>query len=529
MNANATTDSGLAPGKADATRSPLSDCPSVRLSVLREGFDYPLSRLDPFGAHIDPPSVALYETIVVKGPDGTAQPGLAESWQISRDGLEWRFRLRPDAPFHSGAPCDADAVVAALDPLRYDHFSPRRQLWYWDPVDTVRAEETDTVVFTLHHPYVRLPSLLWGTHTAIYNQTLRSQEPERFGYELADGTGPFRFVSWSKERVVLERWADYPGSAAPFLATGGPARLDRIEWTMLLDPAERVAALDRGDVDCIHGPRYADVPRLEADSRFRVVRFSQAANAYLALNWQRTDLGFDDVRVRRAISAAIDRPRLVEDALLGYGVPTFGPLSPGGEFYDPAVESGRGHDPAAAGRLLDEAGWQLGADGIRSKGEERLSFECVIQDDAIHQQIAIGLRDQLRSVGIVLDLRPILTFSGFYQTVASGPASFINKWLWQDPVDAAIGFTASWGRPFPNWQHAAIPRLDDAYRAWLQAETLESLQAAATQAQLIVADELPYIPLLVPQDVWVHSTRVTGWEPAQAILYPFYHRTEVRG
>jgi peptide/nickel transport system substrate-binding protein len=524
MNADSGSELG-----GGTSRSPLSVCPSRRLSVLREGFDYPLSRLDPFGAHIDPPSVALYETIVVKGPDGTAQPGLAESWEISPDGLEWRFRLRPNARFHSGAPCDAEAVVAALDPLRFDHFSPRRQLWYWDPVDSVRAEGSDTVVFTLHHPYVRLPSLLWGTHTAIYNQALRAAEPDRFGYELADGTGPFRFVSWSEEKVVLERWPDYAGSKAPFLATGGAAKLDRIEWTMMLDPAERVAALERGEVDCIHGPNYADVARLEADERFRVVRFSQAANAYLGLNWQRADLGFDDVRVRRAISAAIDRPRLVADALLGYGAPTFGPLSPGGEFYDPVVESGRGHDPATAARLLDEAGWRLGPDGIRAKGEQRLAFECVIQDDAIHKQVAAGLREHLRTVGIDLELKPILTFSGFYQTVASGPASFINKWLWQDPVDAAIGFTASWGRPFPNWQQASIPRLDDAYHAWLRAETPEALQDAATQVQFVVADELPYIPLLVPQDVWVHAKRVSNWDPAQAILYPFYHRTEVSG
>jgi peptide/nickel transport system substrate-binding protein len=496
--------------------------------LLREGFDYPLSRLDPFGDHIDPPSVALYETIVVKGPDGTVQPGLAESWEISPDGLEWRFRLRPSARFHSGAPCDAQAVLAALDPLRWDHYKPRRQLWYWDPVDTVRAEGDDILVFRLHHPYVRLPSLLWGTHTAIHNQALRAAEPDRFGYELADGTGPFRFARWSQERVVLERWSDYPGSKAPFLA-GGPAKLDQIEWTMMLDPAERVGALERGEVDCIHGPNYADVTRLEADPRFRVVRFSQASNAYLALNWKRTDLGFDDVRVRRAVSAAIDRPRLVADALLGYGAPTFGPLSPDGEFYDPVVEQGRGYDPAGAARLLEDAGWLLGDDGIRAKDGKRLAFECVIQDDAIHKQVAAGLRDQLRAVGVLLDLQPVLTFKGFYQTVASGPASFINKWLWQDPVDAALGFTASWGIPFPNWQHASVPALDDAYRAWLRAETPEALQAAATRVQLIVADELPYIPLLVPQDVWVHSVRVTGWEPAQAILYPFYHRAEVSG
>ena len=498
---------------------------STQGTFLREGFDYPLSRIDPFGDHIDPPSIALYETLVVKGPDGEAHPGLAESWTISDDKLTWRFQLRPGARFHSGARADAKAVIAALEQLRWG-FHGGNQLWYWDPVDKVTADGDETLLFTLHHPYVRLPSLLWGTHTAIHNEALRASEPERHGFELADGTGPFRFVSWSQERVELERWPEYPGSKAKFLS--GPAKLDRIEWISMLDPADRVAALEHGEVDCIHGPNYADVARLEADPRFRVVRFSQASNAYLALDWRQTEFGFDDRRVRQAFSLAIDREQIVKDALLGYGAATFGPLSPGGEFYNPEVERGRGHDLAAAEHLLDEAGWPRGADGFRARGDVRLSFDCVIQDDAIHRLIAAGVESSLRKLGVDFRPKPVLTFKGFYDACKAGPPAFINKWLWQVTVDAALGFTATWGQPSPNWQHASVPALDEAYRVWLRAETPEELQAAATRVQLTVADELPYIPLLAPQDVWVHSRQVRNWDPARAILYPFYHRTEVR-
>ena len=243
-------------------------------------------------------------------------------------------------------------------------------------------------------------------------------DPDGSGHTFADGTGPFRFVRYSPEQVVAERWPDYPGSPAEFLATGGPPTLDTIEWTMMLDPAERVAALEAGTVDCIHGPNYADVARLEADPRFRVTRFSQAANAYLGLNWDRTDLGFDDVRVRRALALAIDRPALVESALLGYGTPTWGPLSPGGEFYDPAVERGRAYDPDEAGRLLDDAGWRLDGDVRTCERPARLAFECVIQDDAIHQKIAEGMRDQLRRIGVIVELRPVRTFKRFYEEVS---------------------------------------------------------------------------------------------------------------
>src|SRR5581483_4859363 len=121
---------GAAPARGARGGPPLW----VRRVILREAFDYEFSRLDPTGDHIDPPSVALYETVLAKGPDWGAHLVLAESWQVSADGLEWRVRLRPGLRFHSGAPCDAEAIVAPLEHLRFGSL-PGQQLWYWDPVD----------------------------------------------------------------------------------------------------------------------------------------------------------------------------------------------------------------------------------------------------------------------------------------------------------------------------------------------------------------------------------------------------------
>ena len=466
------------------------------MRVLREGFDYPLSKLDPFGDHIDPPSVALYETLVVKGPDGKAQPGLAESWSISDDKLTWRFQLRPGARFHSG-----------------DRATPRRSLPAWNGCAGDSTEATSSGigtrstgsmptarkrrVFTLHHPYVRLPSLLWGTHTAIHNEALRAREPDRLGYELADGTGPFSFVSWAQDRVVLERWPDYRGPATGFLA-GGPAKLDRIEWTMMLDPAERVEALERGEVDCIHGPNYADVARLEADPRFRVVRFSQAANAYLALNWRHTDLGFDDVRVRRALSPAIDRDRLVRTH---YSATARRPLDRFPRVVNSTILSSN-KDAVMTPPLPDDSSTRQAGCSARmeSGGEGQPAWHSTASSKTmpstsrsprVLQACLCGTRRRFRP-------QPVLTFKGFYDACKAGPPAFINKWLWQDTIDAAIGFTASWGQPLPNWQHASVPRLDDAYHAWLRAETDDELQTAATEVQLIVRGRAAVYPVARP-------------------------------
>jgi len=488
---------------------------------LREAFDYEFSRLDPSGAHIDPPSVAIYETLMVKGPDWQPHPMLAKSWQVSEDRLTWRVLLRPGLRFHSGAPCDAQAVVRAFDFLRW-HLAEEGQLWYWDPVDKVSADGNETLVFKLHYPYSRLPALLWGTHTAVFNEALRAEQTNRFGFTIADGTGPFKLASWSRGRVVAERWSGYAGLPAPFMEQNGPARLDGVEWISILDERERLEALERGEVHCLHGPPLDAVDGLREAGRFEVIEYPQASNAYLALNWDYRAFGFDDVRVRRAFSLGIDRAKLVQDALHGHGSATLGPVPPGDEYYDAAVDAESGYDPAQAARLLELVGWQIGNDGVRQHNGRSLAFVCVCQDDGVQRRIAKGARDQLAKLGVRLELRFVKPFEDFYAEVARGPASFISKWLWQDPIDALIGFCATRGQPFPNWQKASVASLDRAFAVWLRADTKDELRAAASAVQREVADKLPYIPLLTPNDVWVHSRQLHGWRPYPANLYPFY-------
>jgi len=475
--------------------------------ILREAFDYEFSRLDPTGPHIDPTHIAVYELLAVKGPDFRARPGLAASWEVSPDGLEWRVRLRPGVRFHSGAPCDAAAVVLPLEHLRHEF--PAEDLWYWDPVDSVEAEGVDTVVFRLHHPYVRFLSLLWGTHSTIYNEALRAEEPERFGFELADGTGPFRLVSWSPERTVVERFDGYAGT---------PPRLDGIEWVSILDEQGRLDALERGDVHVVHGPPPGEVERLETDPRFTVVEFPQASTFYLGLDWRRTELGFDDLRVREAVSLAVDRSAIVAEALSGRGSPVWGPVPPGDEHYDPAVDRGRSRDVERAIGLLRDA-----------RGDGGISCECVVQDDAVFRRVAPLVQAQLAEIGVRLELRYVKPFEPFYAACAEGPPAFLSKWLWPDAVDAVIGFASTRCIGFPNWQHASIPALDTAFGDWLRAGTDDELRTAASRVQHIAAEQLPYVPLVTPNDIWVHSASLHGFHPYPADLYPRYQEAWIDG
>ena len=487
--------------------------------VLREAFDYRFSRLDPTGPHIDPPSVAIYEPLLLKGTDWRAYPLLATDWTTSPDGLEWRVHLRPGLRFHSGARCDPAAIIAAYELLRWGMVE-NDQLWYWDPVDVVVPDGPDTLLVRLHYPYARLPSLLWGTHTAVHNEAMRRADPESFGHEVADGTGPYRLVSWSEERVVCERWHDYPPALAPFLSPPGDPP-DRIEWLAVLDPADRLAALESGDVHCIHGPPLIEVERLSNDDRCSVIEFPQQSNVYLALDFRHRELLFHERELRRALSLAIDREALVREALHGHGSPSYGAVPPGDEHYDPTADQAGRYDPVEAGRILNELGLVRSEGGVRMLDGHPLAVRCVCQDDSVLLPLAKLVREQLARVGVSLELEPVVPFAPFYEAAAAGPPAVISKWLWPDPIDAIIGFTTTRAIPSDNWQHASIPEVDAALDGWLRADDA-GLFDAASRVQSVIADELPYIPLVVPNDIWVASRELSGYLPYKANLYPLY-------
>jgi ABC-type transport system substrate-binding protein len=487
-----------------------------RGGVLREGYDYDFSRVDPAtGAHVDPSWCAIYETVVVADADGKLGPMLAGGWQADADGLTWRFRIRPDARFQSGEPCDAAAVAAAFN-LHGDPSESPVNAFFWTAIESVRADGEDVVV-SLHHPFAGLPSLLRSWHSAIHNQALRERLGDRWGYDVADGTGPFALTASRHGEVQeVQRWDGYPGSLTPWFENRGAAYLDAVRWLPIVEEAARASALEAGEVDCVQNPSLLDVDRLRANSDLRVIEFQQSSLAYLALDHETSELGFDDVRVRRAISLAIDRDALVARDLAGHGWPAHGPIPSASAWYAPEVEPLGGFDPRRAEELLDDAGFSRGPDGVR------LRFGALVLEDATLRRAAESLVAMLGHVGVALELRPISGFAAFYGALGDHPEAFVSKWFWPDPVDAIVGFVSSWSHAGPNWQRASIADVDRACRAWQQAPDAEALRAAAQEIQVRCAEHLPLVPLFSPATVWAHHRRVHGWRPTPTNLYPFY-------
>jgi len=481
------------------------------VNVLREGFEYGFSAIDPVGSpHIDPPSVAIYETLLRKGARGEPLPGLAETWIVAPDEMSWTFVLREGARFHSGEACDAAAVVAALNGCRWGGH-PQRQLWYWDAVDEVTVIDDLTVRVSLIHPYPRLPALLWGTHTAIHNERLRLAHPTEYGFTIVDGTGPYRLVRWSPDEVIAESVAQDESPRT-------------IVWTSLVSEDARRRAARSGDVSVLRAPP-AGLRQDLSDAEWEFVEVPQDSNAYLALNFRRTDLDFHREEMRRAVSLAIDRRELVLDVFGGSAAATLGPVPP----HDPYFRGVRpelvgGANPPAAIEILESLGWRVASDGIREREGVRLTVECLTQDSVVFHGMTRVIARNLRAVGITLDMRFVPPFADFYAACEQDPSAILSKWLWPDPLEAIVGFTAAAGEGSPNWQHAAIPELESAYESWRIARTPAQFDEAAIRVQRIFAERLPYIPLLTPTNTWLVRRDETDFIVAVEGLYPEYGR-----
>jgi peptide/nickel transport system substrate-binding protein len=482
---------------------------------MQEVFEYRFTKLDPIGGdHIDPPSVAVYETLLRKSANETPAPGLASSWSSSEDGLTWRLEVREGARFHSGEACDAAAVVAALERCRWGD-GLKRQLWYWDPVDTVRAAGERTVELRLHYPYSRLPTLLWGTHTAICNVRRRAELGEEYGVAIADGTGPYALVSYSPELVVARR-ATNPG-AAP-LPPGAP---EEIRWISSPEEAARRDALGREDIAVV---RAVEPDWLPATGGWRYVEQPEISQFYLALNFD-SPLGFGDGDMRRALEAFLERDRLVAVALGGRGDGRRSPVPAGhphGRAYD--AEAAPRMSRAEASGVLDRLGWERAGDGPRHKNGTELSLECLTQDTEVFRRIAEEVARQLSGAGMALRFRYEEPFVPFYRAAERRPEAVLSKWLWPDAIEAVMGFSQSScaADSGGNWQNAQLPDVDETFARFLRAGSQAELLEASRKVQEVFMAELPYIPLCAPMETYAVAAGVEGFSPLEGTLYPYY-------
>lgn len=252
------------------------------------------------------------------------------------------------------------------------------------------------------------------------------------------------------------------------------------------------------------------------------MEWANPANLFINLNCMNTDLGFDDVRVRQAISHAIDRQALADTIYFGHAIATYGPIASNWKWYDPGVEKFNQFDPATSKQLLTDAGFAPGSDGIVERNGKRLSFTLYNWGAQTYgAQINEAITAMLKDVGVEMKLVTLDTAELFPRvTDLSNPVdAFSYEWLWSSPMDVLVIFNS-----IPSFEYNGnLPDLKQAFDEWQGAATDAELEAAAHKAQLIWAEKLPLIPIVTGNVIWAHNSKVHGWTPTQTMLYPLYN------
>ncbi|KZZ23510.1 ABC transporter substrate-binding protein [Sulfitobacter sp. HI0082] len=305
--------------------------------------------------HLDPTSAAagaidsvlytnVFEGLTRFMGDGSVVPGLAESWEISEDGLTYTFKLREGVTFHDGTTMDAEDVKFTLDRINAED-SANAQKALYAAISEVNVIDPQTVEVKLSEPNGNmLFNLAWGDAVIVASETVETIK------QTPIGTGAFKFENWNQgDKITLTRNDDYWGEA-PALASA--------TFKFISDPTAAFASVMAEDVDVFTGfPAPENIPQFEADPRFQVLIGSTEGETILSINNKREP--FDNVKVREAVAHAIDRQAIIDGAMFGYGTPIgthFAPHNP--DYVDLAEMSS--YDPEKSKALLAEAGFPDG-------------------------------------------------------------------------------------------------------------------------------------------------------------------------
>jgi peptide/nickel transport system substrate-binding protein len=321
----------------------------------------------------------VFEGLTRIGPDGQVLPDLAESWTISDDGTVYTFKLHTGVTFHDGSSFSADDVKFSLDRARApDSLNAQKQLFA--AIDKVEVVDPATVRITLKYPQGSfLYNMGWGDAVIVSPKSAATNK------ERPIGTGPFKFARWVKgSSISLVKFDHY---------WGAPVFLDKVEFRIIPDSAAAVPALLSGDVQAFPFFPPDAVPQIENDPNLKIVIGTTEGETILAMNNKRKP--FDDLKVRRAISYALDRKAIIDGASGGLGAPIGSHMSPSNKAYIDLTGE-YPHDNAKARELLKEAGLP---DGFKATLKlpppeyARLGGEIVASE--------------LREVGIDLDIIPV--------------------------------------------------------------------------------------------------------------------------
>ncbi len=427
----------------------------------------------------------LYDGLV-RFKDGTLtpEPALAESWEISEDGLTYTFKLRQGVTFHDGTPLDAAAVKFNFDRmLNEDHpyhdTGPFPLAFFFSSITSTEAPDASTVVFTLSEPFAPFLTNLATPTGYIVSPAAVEANGADFGRNPS-GTGPFRFAEWrSNELVAVEKNESYWDGAPP---------LQAIVFRPITDANTRTAEMLSGGLDIMVEVPPVALSQFQND-QYKIVETAGPHLWFLILNCKSGP--FADKKVRQAANYAVNKEALVNQVLEGTAEVAAGPTPPAFSWaYNDALQP-YPYDPEKAKALLAEAG----------QPNPKVTFYVTEGGSGMLDPVAMGtaIQADLAAVGfdVTIETYEWNTFLGEVNPGLEGKADMAEMaWMTNDPD--TLPFLALRTEAWPdkggfNSGYYSNPEVDELLSKARVSTSLDERAGLYKQMQVIVQDDAPWL------------------------------------
>ena len=416
------------------------------------------------GEHVHEP--LIQSTLTVTNPDLTIGYDLATSCESSEDGLTWTVTIRDDVKFTDGEPLTAEDVA-----FTYNTVKASSSVNDFTMLDNAEAVDDTTVVFHMAKPFSIWP----------YTMAIVGIVPEH-AYDSATygsnpiGSGRYILKQWDRgQQIILEANPDYYGEQP---------KMKQVTILFMEEDAAFLAA-QAGQVDVAYtSATYSD----QTIDGYTLTAYQTVDNRGINLPTTEPSVNADgvatgnavtsDVAVRRAINIGIDRQEMIDNVLNGYGTPAYS-VCDQLPWYNPASEVE--YDPEGAAKLLDDAGWVMGSDGVREKDGVKAELNILYSNgDSVRQALAADLSNQLAELGIRCTIEGV-GWDTAYDRALSTP--LVWGWGAHTPMElyniyhTAEGSDSAQYSPYSNEtvdtymdEALAADSLEESYELWQKAQ-----------------------------------------------------------
>ena len=434
---------------------------------------------------------------------------LAESWDISKDGLVITFHLKKGVRWTDGVEFTADDVIFGFNTI-INKKTPTA--YSEDFLQVKKAEVLDKYTFRVTYGKPFAPALAsWGNLVVLPKHLLEGKDltKSEFGRDPV-GMGPYKLTNWVPgQELILDSNHDY---------FEGRPYIDRFVYRVIPDRATMFLELQTGGVDMMDLTPIQYTKQTGSEyfrNNFQKFRYPQFVYTYMGFNLKHPF--FKDRRVRQAIAYAIDKSEIIDVVLFGLGSPATGPYVPNTWPYNPDVKK-YPYNPEKARQLLKEAGWEdTDGDGILDKDGRPFRFTILTNmGNTLRMNTATIIQWKLAKIGIKVDIK-VLEWSTFVN-------EFIDKRRfeavilgWQispDPDQFDIWDSKKTKEKEFNFVSYSNPEVDALLEKGRRTYNIEERKKAYFRIQEILAEDLPYIFLYVPDATPIVHARFKGIKPS---------------